>query len=107
MSMEISVNLTMGQHTNFGKALGLIYYRNKALHALAPNPSGYPHNGGEHSMSIRGPRDECCAFIELIGETYPKAAPDCKVLLDTIQAKPWMYAFRLRSLIPDPPNFLD
>lgn len=72
--MNIRINLSYGENTSFGKALYNLYYGNKVLLEMAPNRSGYPHNGGEHTLSISGEAGECRAFLELLKDQYPLRA---------------------------------
>lgn len=72
--MKISVDMSDSESNSFGTALCHLWYSNKSLLDLAPSLSGYPHNGGEHTMRIAGEADECKAFLELVKESYPKHA---------------------------------
>lgn len=70
MDRRYFIDLSYGQHTEFGKCVGHMYYSNNALRELAPNRSGYPHNGGEHTFCISGGYDECETFVKLFAEHY-------------------------------------
>jgi hypothetical protein len=80
----VAVELTAGQTEPLGVVVGHIYYTNHALGDMLPQhdysngqpvgrtltSSGYPHNGGEHTMIIYGPKGDVQAFLELAGEHY-------------------------------------
>jgi hypothetical protein len=74
MSNRVFIDLSYRQHSPLGKALFNLYYRNKSLCDMAPDRGGYPHNGGEHTFTIKGERGECLAFLDLMVDTYPEAA---------------------------------
>lgn len=97
MTREIYVKLSMGQTTPIGKALGHIWYSNWALRDLGPGINGYPHNGGEHSMSITGTPDDCLAFMDLIGEKYPIARDDMNLFSAHVKAHPEKNRFEARK----------
>lgn len=65
------VDLSTSQYIPFGKMLGNLYYSNQALLSLAPGRSGYPHNGGEHTLSLSGDKADIIAFLDLVTEKYP------------------------------------
>lgn len=65
------VDLSTSQYIPFGKMLGHLYYTNQALLSLAPGRSGYPHNGGEHTLSLSGEVKDIVAFLDLVIEKYP------------------------------------
>jgi hypothetical protein len=85
MPDSIRVKLSSCQESAVGKALGHLYYSNSTLCSLAPNRSGYPHNGGEHTLDISGDSGECSAFIELMIERYPQAADQFQYVLSEIK----------------------
>jgi hypothetical protein len=98
---KIYVDLSMGQTSPIGKALGHIWYSNKALRDLGPEIDGYPHNGGEHTMSISGTPDDCLAFMDLIGEKYPVAREDMGKFSKHIKENPDTAAFKARKFFND------
>lgn len=65
------VDISTSQYIPFGKMLGSLYYANQTLLEQAPGRSGYPHNGGEHSLSLNGSKEDICAFLDLVTEKYP------------------------------------
>lgn len=83
---KITIDLSMRQLSNFGRVLNKLYYSDSTgFLKLAPNKYGYPHNGGEHSLRIWGSRDDCVAFIELLGETYPNVINECNAVMAAIE----------------------
>jgi hypothetical protein len=82
--LKINVTLSSGQETPVGKVLYHFFYSNRALCEMAPNLSGYPHNGGEHTLRISGEPGECSAFIELMIEAYPRIIAQLQYVLDEI-----------------------
>lgn len=91
---EIYVNLSYNEQSTLGNALYHFWYSNGPLRDLAPGKSGYPHNGGEHTLSIRGSKGDCLAFLELMRDTYPKAAQDLSLLIQAIEAGKSRVRFR-------------
>ncbi len=83
---EVYIDLSMPEHSTFDSALSKMYYRNDTLLSLAPSRSGFPSNGGEHTMHIKGSRKECRAFLDLVKETYPFTTPEVIVLQIRIDA---------------------
>jgi hypothetical protein len=69
---NVALELTDGQHEPLGKIVGHLYYHNKNLLDLAPNHIGYPSNGGQHSLHIRGSMEDIKTFVELLIEEYGK-----------------------------------
>lgn len=83
---SIVVNMTSIQWSDMGRALHKFYYGNSGTWlSLAPGHSGYPHNGGEHTMRVSGYRDEVVAFIELFRDELG-AKIQCNAILDAIAA---------------------
>lgn len=71
-TVDVRVDLTAPQDSVTGHVLRKLMYNNATLYELAPNPSGCPHNGGEHTFSITGHRLEVNAWLDLLSETYPE-----------------------------------
>jgi len=67
---KIHVDLSAGQQTELGIMVGHIYYYNDTLMALCPHSSGYPHNGGEHTMRIAGSKGDIQAFLQMTADHY-------------------------------------
>lgn len=68
----ILVDLTSPQHSPFGKVLYKLYYQSE-LSSLAPGHTGYPHHGAVHAFRMRGEREDCLAYLDLVEETFPEA----------------------------------
>jgi hypothetical protein len=75
----VYVDLSAGQYTPFGGILHSFYYGGKyyilrdMLHFSTTSSdksgySGYPHNGGEHSLRLSLPREEMIAYLEMAAE---------------------------------------
>ena len=61
------------EHTPAGKLLGKMYYGGFVDAALKRGEStGYPHNGGQHSLTLILAVSEFNAFLALVEETYPQ-----------------------------------
>lgn len=72
MSDKVLVQMSAPEHTELGKVLFRLYYTSgRALLELAPGRSGYPHNGGEHTLLLEGERKDVLAWLELLTEEYP------------------------------------
>ena len=72
----VYLDLSDSQYSEFGKFLGNFYYGGgwpytlrtllESMRKEYPNvSSGYPHNGGEHSLRLTLPRIEMLAFLEI------------------------------------------
>lgn len=70
--VDVRVDLTAPQDSITGRVLHKLMYNNTSLYELGPNPSGCPHNGGEHTFSITGSRVDVNAWLDLLSETYPE-----------------------------------
>lgn len=68
---KILVQMSSPEHSEVGKVLSKLYYGQGALLDLAPGRSGYPHNGGEHTLFLEGDRKDILAWLELLTEEYP------------------------------------
>lgn len=112
--VNVSLDLSVGQYTTFGKILYKWYYSSKykdlrALLESLENPHGnghkptcgYPHNGGSHSLAIFLSRKDMITFLELAIETEEILAPFFKPILNTILNKPETGAFRADSIWRD------
>lgn len=79
-----SIVMSMGEHTHFGNSLFKFWYYNSLLQDLMPGLSGCPHNGGEHTCTIRGERDELLTSLELFEECYPETKKEIGLLKDAL-----------------------
>lgn len=82
-SVDVRVDLSAPQDSVTGRVLHKLMYNNTPLYELAPNPSGCPHNGGEHTFSITGHRREVNAWLDLLSETYPEVG----IMVVTVKRK--------------------
>ncbi|UOX39540.1 hypothetical protein [Aeromonas phage ZPAH34] len=72
--VDVRVDLSAPQVSVTGKALFHLLYNNDQLFKMAPNHIGSPHNGGEHTFCLTGPRQEVNAWLDLFAEEYPTTA---------------------------------
>lgn len=67
------VDASQPQHTAAGFLLGRMYYSGFLEKVLDHGTySGYPHNGGTHTLYLRMAKEDIQAFLELVLETFPK-----------------------------------
>ena len=80
--VDCLLDLTAGQHTPFGNLVGSLYYSKygRQLLELAPYRGGYPHNGGEHTLYIRGSVEDVCAWFDLLIDRYKQISSVQSVL---------------------------
>jgi hypothetical protein len=72
MDNRIYVKASQPQHTPAGRLLGKMYYGGFLDKVLTREEShGYPHNGGEHSLSLHMPAPDVFSFLDVVGETFP------------------------------------
>jgi len=72
MNTALYVKASQPQHTPAGRLLGKMYYGgflDKVLQREEYN--GYPHNGGEHSLSLKLEPTDLFSFLALVGESFP------------------------------------
>jgi len=66
----VLVELSAGEQTPLGRLLNLLYYQTNLCEVIDRDCRfGYPHNGGSHTFTFRGPRGDAVAMLELIKET--------------------------------------
>ncbi len=67
----MSIKASQPQHTDAGNLVGKLYYRGTLDKLLTRTEySGYPHNGGEHTLHLRLSAVDLDAFLDAVGETY-------------------------------------
>jgi len=72
MENAVYVNASQPQHTPAGKLLGKMYYGGFLDRVLQRDEySGYPHNGGEHSLSLKLIPTDLFSFLAIVGESFP------------------------------------
>jgi hypothetical protein len=68
---DVRVILTSPQNSVLGEILHHLFYcADEALLNLAPNSTGYPHNGGQHSLTIWGKQGDVVSYLDLLIEVY-------------------------------------
>lgn len=85
----LNVELSMGQHTRFGSALLRFWYSDMAeqFKGLVFSMSGYPHNGGFHSLNIGAHPKDVAAWLDLFEETYPFVKEELDILREELKDK--------------------
>lgn len=84
--VKIRINMSAGQETTFGKILASLYYgRGHGLLERAPGRSGYPHNGGSHTLYLNGTVESILKFFEELQASYPAAKPALDNLREQIK----------------------
>jgi hypothetical protein len=70
---RLHIEATQNQHTPGGDFLGKLYYSTRFLDKTLEREehSGYPHNGGQHSLYLYMTPSDLSAWLELVEETYP------------------------------------
>ena len=67
---SVLVELTAGEQTPLGRLLYKVYYQTKICDVIDNEHRwGYPHNGGMHTFTYKGPWKDAVAMLELIKET--------------------------------------
>lgn len=67
---QVLVELSAGEQSPLGKILNIVYYRTNICDVVdRDNRWGYPHNGGQHTFTFRGPHGDAVSMVELIKET--------------------------------------
>lgn len=69
---RVSVSFTSWQHTDMGYLLSILYYRMSTALLDMVDAAGYPHNGGQHTLTVYGSALDVIAFIELWKEELEK-----------------------------------
>jgi hypothetical protein len=65
------VTATQPQHTPAGKLVGKMYYGAFLESVLLRTEySGYPHNGGEHSLTLQLPLAGLKSFLDLVKSSF-------------------------------------
>lgn len=66
------IKASQPQHTPAGRLLGKMYYGGFLDKVLQREEyTGYPHNGGEHSLSLKLEPTDLHSFLALVGESFP------------------------------------
>lgn len=71
MPQVLHIIASQPQHTPAGNLLGRMYYRGFLTTLLSREQySGYPHNGGEHSLTLSLSKEDLTAFVDTVREKY-------------------------------------
>lgn len=70
--MKLNLKCSQPQHTEAGRLLGRMYYGHFLEKSLARDEySGYPHNGGEHSLYLHlNSAEDYEAFLGLVKDHF-------------------------------------
>lgn len=81
------VTASQPQHTPAGSLLGRMYYGSFLDKVLSRDQrSGYPHNGGEHPLSLSLSLADLKAFLDLVLETF-KGHEGAQPFVDSIKER--------------------
>ncbi|ASU03496.1 hypothetical protein RISINGSUN_174 [Erwinia phage vB_EamM_RisingSun] len=85
----LHVNLSMPQQTRFGHALLHFWYGSKSeeMRGLVISMTGYPHNGGEHSLTIGANPKDVIAWVQLFRDEFPYVDEEIQLLLKELEGK--------------------
>lgn len=73
----IHVKASQRQDTAEGRMLGRMYYGGFLETVLSHGEySGYPHNGGEHTLYLNMKKEDISSFADVVEETFAKD-PGC------------------------------
>ncbi len=66
---RVYVRLTAGEQTPLGKLVGRVFYNSDILECLTYREcSGYPHNGGQHTLELHCAPLDAIEMLEMIKE---------------------------------------
>lgn len=74
---SISVNLSAPQSSCLGKALADLYYKTNLLDLLDTSKvirTGFPHNGGMHTLTLTGEPKEIIDFLRVLVDAFDSQA---------------------------------
>ena len=67
----VSIKASQSQYVPAGDLLGTMYYSGFISAVLAPKEyRGFPHNGGEHSLTLTMPVQDLRIFLGLVRERF-------------------------------------
>ena len=71
------------------KALRDLYYSGKRGDTLLSliESTGYPHNGGSHTLKVFGKRYDVVAWLDLFLDQYPDTKPEIDIIKKTIRTR--------------------
>ena len=103
----LQVDLSMGEHTRFGRALMSFWYGGFSddMKGLVLTMSGYPHNGGRHTLTISDHTPEVLGWLELFEEQYPFVKEELDILREYIKENPTGRAVLYPLLLKKEPRY--
>lgn len=86
--MHDRIDASCGEDTSAGNFLGKLYYETKVLDLLKPGTerSGYPNDGGRHSLYLMAPREDIEAFLDLISADFGRRK-GCKEFVEHVRSR--------------------
>lgn len=87
--MKVIVKLDSPQtheRSHMGTVLNKILYSRDDLLSMI-NYTGCPHNGGQHTLTVRGDRGDVVAWLDLFQEAYPDIAPEAMIIKSRIRTE--------------------
>lgn len=73
-SKTVVVELSAAERSPLGNLLSRLYYQTQAMDLVDREYRyGYPHNGGQHTFTFRGPPREAVAALELFREVLTES----------------------------------
>jgi hypothetical protein len=67
---RVHVRLSAPEHSALGQIIGQVYYNTRILDLLrSTERTGYPHNGGQHTLELHCAPLDAIEMIEMIKET--------------------------------------
>ena len=72
--MKIRVNASCAKNTPEGELLSLMHYSGFVDVLNKKEITGFPHNGGEHTLRLFLSHDDIDAFLTLVEEVYGNLA---------------------------------
>lgn len=87
--MKVIVKLDSPQtheRSHMGSVLNKMLYGRDDLLGMI-NYTGCPHNGGQHTLTVRGERCDVVAWLDLFQEAYPDIAPETMIIKSRIRTE--------------------
>lgn len=69
-SRRVSFDLSADEQSPLGQLLFCIYYRSSLVDLASDQISGYPHNGGRHTLRWRGTPADAAAWLDLASDEW-------------------------------------
>lgn len=68
----VRLDMSADEWTPMGKLLYYTYYQTDLVDIFKEGINGFPHNGGQHTLTINGKRGDVVAWLEELNETLGK-----------------------------------